>query len=117
MHTDSESPILPQLLALDWGTSSLRAFLMRDGLVVDSRARLTASSISFAGARCSRFRTGAGRPSVTGCGSGRICRCWPAVWSVVRKAGAKPRMCAVLPTRYDSPPRACGSTAAWAASS
>ena len=38
MHTDSESPILPQLLALDWGTSSLRAFLMRDGLVVDSRA-------------------------------------------------------------------------------
>lgn len=27
----------PELLALDWGTSSLRAFLMRDGQVLDSR--------------------------------------------------------------------------------
>ncbi len=29
--------ITPQLLALDWGTSSLRAFLMHDGLVLDTR--------------------------------------------------------------------------------
>lgn len=27
----------PQLLALDWGTSSLRAFLMRDGRVIETR--------------------------------------------------------------------------------
>ena len=27
----------PQLLALDWGTSSLRAFLMRDGQVIETR--------------------------------------------------------------------------------
>ena len=27
----------PQLLALDWGTSSLRAFLMHDGKVTDTR--------------------------------------------------------------------------------
>ena len=38
MRTESESPVPPSLLALDWGTSSLRAFLMRDGRVVDSRA-------------------------------------------------------------------------------
>ena len=29
---------IPQLLALDWGTSSLRAFLMRDGNVTDTRS-------------------------------------------------------------------------------
>lgn len=29
--------ITPQLLALDWGTSSLRAFLMADGKIVDTR--------------------------------------------------------------------------------
>ena len=28
---------VPQLLALDWGTSSLRAFLMRDGRVIETR--------------------------------------------------------------------------------
>ena len=33
----SNPDIVPQLLALDWGTSSLRAFLMRDGQVVDTR--------------------------------------------------------------------------------
>ena len=27
----------PQLLALDWGTSSLRAFLMGDGQVLETR--------------------------------------------------------------------------------
>lgn len=31
------NPVHPQLLALDWGTSSLRAFLMRDGEIVDAR--------------------------------------------------------------------------------
>ena len=29
---------IPQLLALDWGTSSLRAFLMRDGNVTETRS-------------------------------------------------------------------------------
>ena len=29
--------LFPQLLALDWGTSSLRAFLMRDGKVIETR--------------------------------------------------------------------------------
>ena len=38
MPVDSESPVSPRLLALDWGTSSLRAFLMHDGKIVDSRA-------------------------------------------------------------------------------
>ena len=38
MPVDSASPMPPCLLALDWGTSSLRAFLMRDGQLVDSRA-------------------------------------------------------------------------------
>ena len=38
MRTDSELPVPPGLMAFDWGTSSLRAFLMRDGKVVDSRA-------------------------------------------------------------------------------
>ena len=33
----STMDLAPQLLALDWGTSSLRAFLMRDGQVVDTR--------------------------------------------------------------------------------
>ena len=33
----STMDLAPQLLALDWGTSSLRAFLMRDGRVVDTR--------------------------------------------------------------------------------
>lgn len=33
----STTDLAPQLLALDWGTSSLRAFLMRDGQVVDTR--------------------------------------------------------------------------------
>jgi len=33
----STPDIVPQLLALDWGTSSLRAFLMHDGKVIDTR--------------------------------------------------------------------------------
>ncbi|MBS1229287.1 MAG: 2-keto-3-deoxy-galactonokinase [Proteobacteria bacterium] len=33
----STPDIVPQLLALDWGTSSLRAFLMHDGQVIDTR--------------------------------------------------------------------------------
>ena len=32
-----QTPLSPQLLALDWGTSSLRAFLMRDGEVIETR--------------------------------------------------------------------------------
>ena len=35
MNTAVVSP--PQLLALDWGTSSLRAFLMRDGQIIETR--------------------------------------------------------------------------------
>lgn len=35
MSTTMDS--VPQLLALDWGTSSLRAFLMRDGKVIETR--------------------------------------------------------------------------------
>jgi len=33
----SDTVAFPQLLALDWGTSSLRAFLMRDGKIVATR--------------------------------------------------------------------------------
>ena len=33
----SPLPDAPELLALDWGTSSLRAFLMREGKVIDTR--------------------------------------------------------------------------------
>ena len=29
--------VIPELLALDWGTSSLRAFLMADGEVLETR--------------------------------------------------------------------------------
>ena len=31
------APVSPHLLALDWGTSSLRAFLMQDGQVIETR--------------------------------------------------------------------------------
>lgn len=34
---NSTTTTSPQLLALDWGTSSLRAFLMRDGRIVETR--------------------------------------------------------------------------------
>ena len=34
---NGNSPDAPQLLALDWGTSSLRAFLMRNGQVLETR--------------------------------------------------------------------------------
>jgi len=33
----SDTVAFPQLLALDWGTSSLRAFLMREGKIVETR--------------------------------------------------------------------------------
>lgn len=33
----TSSTATPQLLALDWGTSSLRAFLLRDGQIIDTR--------------------------------------------------------------------------------
>ncbi|SDH07340.1 2-dehydro-3-deoxygalactonokinase [Propionivibrio dicarboxylicus] len=33
----TSSPIAPALLALDWGTSSLRAFLMQDSRILDTR--------------------------------------------------------------------------------
>lgn len=35
--TESTPSAIPQLIALDWGTSSLRAFLMRDGDVLEVR--------------------------------------------------------------------------------
>jgi 2-dehydro-3-deoxygalactonokinase len=37
LESDMRNDLAPQLLALDWGTSSLRAFLMQDAKVVDTR--------------------------------------------------------------------------------
>ncbi len=84
---------MPQarLLALDWGTSSLRAYLLGDGGACSKRVQQPWGIL--------HLPEGGFEAALQGIAGdwlqrhARRCRSWPAAWSAARRAGARRPMC------------------------